>query len=254
MIWSPGLRPGTGNAAIVLFRVVAFSPAFSVYAAAPLDAQQAMDLITNTADRICNVVSTKGDAESSEAKGEVKAALSGLAAKLADVGVSSSGSINSDQYQNVLRQDLASTLKNNAECKLKVFDTLQAKLLSSDPARTSAGVEAKPPGQLCSDRAGYPVGRWAIITKSRSSGEFSEFITFTRPNGGTWLPTTGQGNFEAIPQPSPGVEVVLRLRPESGNYSSTNKLVVSTDGCRMSGTFADSEGHSGEATYVYQGQ
>ena len=176
MIWSPGLRPGTGNAAIVLFRVVAFSPAFSVYAAAPLDAQQAMDLITNTADRICNVVSTKGDAESSEAKGEVKAVLSGLAAKLADVGVSSSGSINSDQYQNVLRQDLASTLKNNAECKLKVFDTLQAKLLSSDPARTSAGVEAKPPGQLCSDRAGYPVGRWAIITKSRSSGEFSEFI------------------------------------------------------------------------------
>ena len=134
------------------------------------------------------------------------------------------------------------------------IDTLQAKLLSSDPARTSAGVEAKPPGQLCSDRAGYPVGRWAIITKSRSSGEFSEFITFTRPNGGTWLPTTGQGNFEAIPQPSPGVEVVPRLRPESGNYSSTNKLVVSTDGCRMSGTFADSEGHSGEATYVYQGQ
>jgi hypothetical protein len=91
MIWSPGLRPGTGNAAIVLFRVVAFSPAFSVYAAAPLDAQQAMDLITNTADRICNVVSTKGDVESSEAKGEVKAVLSGLAAKLADVGVSSSG-------------------------------------------------------------------------------------------------------------------------------------------------------------------
>jgi hypothetical protein len=98
--------------------------------AASLDAAGTLDLITKTADGICNVVSTKGEAESSEVKGEVKAQLSGLAAKLADAGISGSGIIKSDRYQNVLRQDLASTLHDNASCKLKVFGALQAKLLS----------------------------------------------------------------------------------------------------------------------------
>ena len=87
-----------------------------VACAAPLDTTaQALDLITKTADRICNVVSTKGEAESAEVKGQVKAQLSGLAAKLADVGVSVTGSIDNEQspYRartgslNVLVADLA---------------------------------------------------------------------------------------------------------------------------------------------------
>jgi hypothetical protein len=54
-----------------------------------LDAQQkALDLITNTADKICNVVSVRGEAKSSEVKGNVTAQLNGLASKLADIGVS----------------------------------------------------------------------------------------------------------------------------------------------------------------------
>jgi len=69
-----------------------------------LEAQQkALELITNTADRICNIVSTKGDADSTEAKGDVKAQVNGLLSKLADIGVSGSGGINNETYQNVLR-------------------------------------------------------------------------------------------------------------------------------------------------------
>lgn len=96
--------------------------------------QKALDLITNTADKICNVVSTKGEANTSEVKGNVTAQLRGLASKLADVGVSGTGSITSGQYESVLRSDLAATLKDNAACKLKVFDTLQDKLLGSGSA------------------------------------------------------------------------------------------------------------------------
>jgi len=105
-----------------------------------LDAQQkAIELIESAADRICNVVSTKGEAKSSEVKGNVNAQLSGLASKLVDVGVSGAGSINSEDYQSVLRQDLAATLKDNAACKLKVFDTLQSKLFSPAPETPPAG-------------------------------------------------------------------------------------------------------------------
>jgi hypothetical protein len=88
-----------------------------------------MDLITATADRICNVVSTRGEAQSSEARGDIKAQLTGLASKLENVGLSGSGNINTEAYEGVLRQDLATTLNNNAACKFKVFDTLQDKLL-----------------------------------------------------------------------------------------------------------------------------
>ena len=108
-----------------------------------------------------------------------------------------------------------------------------------------------PTVQLCSARSGYPTGRWRIIDKSNSSPDSSTFVTFTRPTGGTWLPYTGQGSFESFPAPSPGAEVVLKLRVDSGGYSSTNNLVVSSDGCRMDGTYNDSEAHKGEASYFY---
>ena len=108
-----------------------------------------------------------------------------------------------------------------------------------------------PTVQLCSARTGYPRGRWRVDDKSSSSAASATFVTFTRPTGGTWLPYTGQGSFESFPTPSPGAEVVLKFHVDSGNYLSTNNLVVSSDGCRMDGTYNDSDGHRGEATYFY---
>ena len=124
------------SASLTAMAAIAFT---HVAHAAPLDTAQALDLITKTADSICNVVSTKGDAESSEVKGEVKAQLSGLASKLADAGISGVGSINNAQYQNVLRQDLASTIKDNARCKLTVFEELQSKLIGSASSTQQSG-------------------------------------------------------------------------------------------------------------------
>jgi hypothetical protein len=98
---------GRGSAALAGMVAISFA---HVAGAARLDVPQVLGLITQTADRICNVVSTKGEAKSPGIQGKLKAQLSELAAKLADVGVSGSGSINNDQYQNALRHDLASTL------------------------------------------------------------------------------------------------------------------------------------------------
>jgi hypothetical protein len=120
------LWAGRKSATLLGVVVIVFA---QIASAAPLDTAEALNLITQTADRICSVVSTKGEAESADVKGQVQAQLTGLAAKLASVGVSGTGSINNEQYQNVLRQDLASTLHDNAQCKLKVFQTLEGKLL-----------------------------------------------------------------------------------------------------------------------------
>ena len=43
------------------------------------------------------------------------------------------------------------------------------------------------------------------------------------------------------------------LKAEPGTYQSENQLVVSADGCSMTGTFLDTDGRSGEATYRWQG-
>ena len=114
---------------------------FSGYVAdaQPLDDQaKALKLITDTADRICNVVAAAGSSKSLEVQGQLKAELNGLASRLADVGISGAGKLNEEQYQNVLRQDLAGTLRDNAACKLKVFETLSSKMLSAAPAKEPA--------------------------------------------------------------------------------------------------------------------
>ena len=130
-------KPALNARTFLLVLVIAAAPAtHDMTRADSLEAQQkALELITNTADRICYIVSTTGDANSVEAQGHVTAQLNGLASKLADIGVSGSGGFNNETYKNVLRQDLASTLNNSVACKLKVFDTLQNKLLETRPAQ-----------------------------------------------------------------------------------------------------------------------
>lgn len=95
-----------------------------------LEAQtQALGLITKTADEICSIVSHAGNYQGIKVKGEVKAQLSGLIKKMADVGVSGAADFTADQYENVIQSELSSTIQHNADCKLKVFDRLQEKMI-----------------------------------------------------------------------------------------------------------------------------
>ena len=119
------------------------------------------------------------------------------------------------------------------------------------PANASA---QPPPGRRsCAERPGYPLGRWGADTNRATPGTYSTFVTFTGPSSGVWLPSRGKGSFQASVSPAPGQAVVLTLRAEPGTYQSENQLVVSADGCSMTGTFLDTEGHSGEVTYRWQG-
>jgi hypothetical protein len=108
----------------------------------------------------------------------------------------------------------------------------------------------------CHTQAGYPVGRWEVasINSDTRKSEFSTFITFLDPQNGTWIPSQGTGSFTASITPKPHSGVILTLKPDiQSTYVSTSKLVVSGDGCRMAGTFADNQNHSGEVAYVYVG-
>jgi hypothetical protein len=91
----------------------------------------ALIAIRSTADGICGVVAAAGESQSVQVSGDVKAQLTGLAKRLADLGVSGAGSLASDSYIGVLRPDLAATLDSQRDCKFKIFDILQAKLIVS---------------------------------------------------------------------------------------------------------------------------
>jgi hypothetical protein len=91
----------------------------------------ALPVITDTADKICGIVSAAGSYQSSKVSGDIDVELNGLFKRLADLGVKFSASTESSGYQGVLQQDLASTLKDNAQCKLKVFESLKDLIVSN---------------------------------------------------------------------------------------------------------------------------
>jgi len=95
-----------------------------------LEAQtKALELITGTADKICNIVKLAGHYQSLKVTGDVKAQLSGLIKQLADLGISGAADLNTDEYEGVLRADLAATVQHNADCKLRVFEKLETKMI-----------------------------------------------------------------------------------------------------------------------------
>lgn len=93
------------------------------------DVELTLNLIANTADRLCGVVTQTGSATSTEAKGVVKVELNGLASQLVTAGVQGSGGITTDAYQGLVRDQLGPVLHDTTVCKLRVFEILQVKLL-----------------------------------------------------------------------------------------------------------------------------
>ena len=49
--------------------------------------------------------------------------------KLADLGISGTADYNVGEYEGFVRADLANTFQRAAECKFKVFDKLQEKMI-----------------------------------------------------------------------------------------------------------------------------
>jgi hypothetical protein len=125
----------TLNAATFLLFTAVFQPARGA------DTGAALSAIADTADRICGIVTTGGEASEGKVAVDVHAELAGLAKRLASLGVSGAGDLTSSKYQGVLQQDLPTALKDTRECKLKVLDKLQAAVLGpGTPQASGPGV------------------------------------------------------------------------------------------------------------------
>jgi hypothetical protein len=96
-----------------------------------LDAQtKALRAISAFAAETCgNPVAFEGTSTNLELSGDIKAQLQGLVAQVAAVGMTGAGKYKSDAFKNVLHEQLAEALKDNATCRLKVFELLQQKMV-----------------------------------------------------------------------------------------------------------------------------
>jgi hypothetical protein len=153
-------------------------------------AQQALKEITDTADRLCGVVATSGRSDSVKVKGDIKASLSGLAKKLADLGISGSGEVNTSSYEGVVQQELAKTLNDVRECKVQVLNIL-AKMIPNahsdiEPWRGWLQPANEPTPPNACDRI-IPVGKDTMVVIfddeagafiGRSSGGKSTVLSF----------------------------------------------------------------------------
>jgi hypothetical protein len=127
------LRQYSPTANISAVTAIALVTSFQVFPAQGETQAAALSAVSDTADRICGIVATIGQSDSTKVSGDVHAELTGLARRLASAGVSGAGDITSTNYQNVLQTDLAATLKDVRDCKLKVFERLAATTLPGVP-------------------------------------------------------------------------------------------------------------------------
>jgi hypothetical protein len=135
------------------------------------DYSQALKEIIVTADQICGTVATSGQSSDLQMKGDVKAQLSGLARKLADLGISGTGDITSANYQGILQAQLAATLKDERECKLAVFTSLKDVLLPA-PASPPAPEPARDPNALYQYGAPVAEGMGGILDQAHGVIKF----------------------------------------------------------------------------------
>ena len=107
---------------------------------AEADTRDALALIVEAAQKICNDVPTMGERQSIGVNGDVKAELNGLLKRLGDIGISGSGKYEADKYAGVLQHDLASALKENGECKLTVLRLLIDRVMPQAEAASKSAL------------------------------------------------------------------------------------------------------------------
>jgi hypothetical protein len=101
---------------------------------------------------VCYTVEQKGRKSEAQLKGEVEAKARGFIAKLADLGVTASGNIVSQEHEGVSQEALAAALKESTNCRERVFNKIMDKMLPSNaPTNTR-------PSTLSSDISGQYEG------------------------------------------------------------------------------------------------
>lgn len=172
---------------VFLFICLVTSPVWSVEArSADLKkTENALGLINKFADRFCDRIPLNGTEENLELSGEAKAQLQGLLKKLTHLGIEGAANYQLSDYEGILATDLKDALRDNQNCRLRIWEDLK-KLVSTSQVRHTP--PPPPPGELT--RAEFPsinVGdTWTYrgyFNRKNQEIEWSEKVLFVSSNG-----------------------------------------------------------------------
>ncbi len=92
-------------------------------------AQKALNMIQESAIKMCGETSTKHTSSSLELSGKSKAELKNLISKLMGLKIQGAAKYQTSESEGVLQKDLAGELKDTRNCRRDLFQSLQKKLV-----------------------------------------------------------------------------------------------------------------------------
>jgi hypothetical protein len=95
--------------------------------------RQALNIIADFANRICETVSQTGTSGNVELTGKAKAELNELLKKIANLGIEGAAKYQALEWKGVLQQQLAEQLNRSRDCKREVSKDLINRLVSEGP-------------------------------------------------------------------------------------------------------------------------
>ena len=173
---------------------------------------EALKLISNTADQICNEnLAQRSNRDEISIQGSARAEIDGLAKKLLDLGIEGAGSYKGVETEGVVQRDLASAIRSQAGCKQGVFYALLERFIpgeknvnpfvaESDNLQIPEPLSSVRSGQrfaMKQDEARLVAGSNFMITLTSFSGNDPPLISIrytdlTEGTGGKLNPRLGQ--------------------------------------------------------------
>jgi hypothetical protein len=101
--------------------------------------RKVVDYARETAQSLCDAVRAEGSSRAANLNGKVEVEVNGLLRRLAELGLSVGGSINSTQYRGLRQEDLPAAMRDASNCRQRTFDSLVRTLMPQQgPGRPPA--------------------------------------------------------------------------------------------------------------------
>ena len=98
---------------------------YSTPASAEIDVDKASTLVKEMAETICGQMIYDGNKHSEALSASATAKVNNLIKQIADIGGTVQGEISRSGYYGVLQEQLGSTIKNNQDCRMHIWDDLK---------------------------------------------------------------------------------------------------------------------------------
>jgi hypothetical protein len=176
-----------------------------------------VDLITETADKLCYTVQQEGSQSQVKISGDIDAELSKFLKKLADIGGKVAVEYSKEDYIGLARDQLGQALKNSADCKKDVFDklyTLYLKPQTSDSKKKISDiVNLMNEGRAISDDfiskkdvdnfvqnyTAWKNRAYARLTQQLDDGYAAQFVNAPQQGGAlVGMPIAGMGYWQRL--------------------------------------------------------